>query len=140
MPASKQSEALTKFQEMMQNAGYSPDEAFEQSTKLNEKFSRIILDAALKSTQVAADWSEETIQQLGDLNRAKADPAQMSKDMSDYAKVQAETTMEKMAVFAELAQSVQSETVSLFTEAGREMFEAAMNVQSTDKTAGKKKK
>lgn len=120
---------LTKaFQDMMQAFPVdmsAMSDAFKNSAKLGEKFTKVALEAAEKSTEIQAGWAKDTIAKLGDVAKTKAEPADYTKALTDFASAQAEMTAETLAAFAEVAKKVQMETVELMLVAGKEATEEA---------------
>ena len=106
----------------------SMDEAFKTATRLNEKLSHVAIDAAEKSTAISSKWTNETLSKLGEMSKAKADPADYAKAMTDFASSYAEVTAEHMAAFAEVAKKVQMDTVELMMAAGKDMTDDASAV------------
>lgn len=120
----------------------SVQDAFKTQAALGEKMSSVVLEAAEKSTEVSSDWTKTTISKLGAMAKAKEDPADYTKAMTDFASAQAEVAAEKMAAFAEIAKKVQMETVELMLAAGKDMSEdatAAVKKATADMTAAAKK-
>lgn len=118
------------------------DGAFKSSATLNEKLSNVALTAAEKSAEVSGKWTQDTLAKLADMSKAKAEPAEYAKAMSDFASASAEVAAENMATFAEIAKKVQMETVELFMAAGKDLSEdtsAAVNKATKDVTAAAKK-
>ena len=112
------------------------------AASMNEKMAHVALDAAEKSTEIGSKWTMETISRMGELSKAKSEPADYAKAMTDFASAQAETAAEHMAAFAEIAKKVQMETVELMMAAGKEMSEDAqktMKKVSDDMAAATKK-
>lgn len=99
--------------------------AFKNQAELSEKFSKVALEAAEKSAAISSKWATETIAKLGDMSKAKAEPADYTKAMTDFASAQAEVASENMAAFAEVAKKVQLETVELMMAAGKSASEEA---------------
>ncbi len=118
------------------------DDAFKTSASLNEKLSGVALEAAEKSAEVSSTWAKTTFTKLADMSKAKAEPADYAKAMTDFASASAEVAAENMAAFAEIAQKVQMETVELMMAAGKDISEdatAAVNKATKEvKTAAKK--
>lgn len=118
------------------------DDAFKTSASLNEKLSVVALEAAEKSAEVSSTWAKTTFTKLADMSKAKAEPADYAKAMTDFASASAEVAAENMAAFAEIAQKVQMETVELMMAAGKDISEdatAAVNKATKEvKTAAKK--
>tara|TARA_R110000868_G_scaffold18172_76_gene80059 strand:- start:36203 stop:36628 length:426 start_codon:yes stop_codon:yes gene_type:complete len=120
----------------------SMEDAFKSATTLNEKLSGVALEAAEKSTEVSNKWTKETLAKLAEMSKAKTEPADYAKAMTDFASSTAEVAAENMAAFAEIAKKVQMETVELMMAAGKDMSEeaqTAMKKASTDAQAAVKK-
>ncbi len=118
------------------------EDAFKTTATLNEKLSGVALEAAEKSTEISAKWTKDTLTKLSDMSKAKSEPADYAKAMTDFASAQAEMTAEHMAAFAEIAKKVQMDTVELMMAAGKDMSEdasAAMKKATADMTANAKK-
>ncbi|MFY0660167.1 MAG: phasin family protein [Shimia sp.] len=118
------------------------DDAFKNSAALNEKLTTVALGAAEKSSEISTKWTKDTLAKLGDMSKAKEDPADYAKAMTDFASAQAEVAAENMAAFAEVAKKVQMETVELLMSAGKEASEeatAAVKKATNDVTAAAKK-
>ncbi|MEO0634353.1 MAG: phasin family protein [Pseudomonadota bacterium] len=118
------------------------EDAFKTATTLNEKLSAVAIDAAEKSTEISSKWTKETLSKLADMSKAKADPADYAKSMTDFASAYAEVAAEHMAAFAEVAKKVQMDTVELMMAAGKDMSEdasAAVKKATGEMTAAAKK-
>jgi hypothetical protein len=116
--------------------------AFKNSAALNEKLTTVALGAAEKSSEISSKWTKDTLAKLGDMSKAKKDPADYAKSMTDFASAQAEVAAENMAAFAEVAKKVQMETVELLMSAGKNASEeatAAVKNATNDVTAAAKK-
>lgn len=120
----------------------SMNDAFKSTATLNEKLSGVALAAVEQSTEVSNKWTKDTLAKMSELTKAKAEPADYAKAMTDFASASAEAASEHMAAFAEIAKKVQMDTVELLMAAGKDMqAEAASVVQkATDdvKVAAKK--
>ena len=103
----------------------SMENAFKNQAALGEKLSSVCLSAAEKSTEIQNNWTKSTLAKLAEMSRAKAEPADYAKALSDFASANAEVAAENLAAFAEVAKRVQSETVELMMSAGRDMQEDA---------------
>jgi hypothetical protein len=117
-------------------------EAFKSQAAFADKMSKVVLDAAEKSTEISAGWTKATIGKLGVVTNVKEDPTDYTKAMTDFASTQAEMSAESMAAFAEIAKKVQMETVELMLAAGKDMGEDATKVvkkAADDLTAAAKK-
>ena len=116
--------------------------ALKTTATLNEKLSGVALNAVEKSTEISSKWTKETLTKMAELSKAKAEPADYAKAMTDFASAYAETASEHMAAFAEIAKKVQMDTVELMMAAGKDMQEettAAVKKASSDVQAAAKK-
>ena len=100
-------------------------EAFKTQATFGEKLSQVALAAADKSAEISSKWTKDTIARVGGVSKAKEDPADYSKAVTDFATAQAELAAEHMAAFAEVAKKVQMETVELMMAAGKDIQEDA---------------
>lgn len=137
---------LTKFMQEMMGAfpvdTKAVQEAFKTQATLNDKMSKVALEAAEKSTEISARWTKETLAKLAGVTSVKSDPTDYTKAMTDFASTQAELTSESMAAFAEVAKKVQMETVELMLAAGKDISEdatAAVKKATADVTTAAKK-
>ena len=120
----------------------SMKDAFQTTATLNEKLSNVAIEAAEKSSEISAKWTKDTLAKLGDMSKAKTEPADYAKAMTDFASAQAEVASENMAAFAEIAKKVQMDTVELMMAAGKDMSEdatAAVKKATNDATTAAKK-
>ena len=118
------------------------EDAFKTTATLNEKLSKVALDAASKSTDLSNKWTKDTLSKMADMSKAKAEPADYAKAMTDFASASAEVAAENMAAFAEIAKKVQMDTVELLMAAGKDLSEdatAAVKKATNDVTAAAKK-
>ncbi len=118
------------------------EDAFKNQAALNEKLSGVALNAVEKSTEISNKWTKETLAKLNDISKAKAEPADYAKAMTDFASASAEVAAENMAAFAEVAKKVQMETVELLMAAGKDIQEdtaKAVKKATDDVTAAAKK-
>ena len=116
--------------------------AFKTSATLSEKMSKVVLEAADKSTEISSKWTKDTLAKLADVTKVKDEPADYGKAVTDYASAQAELTSEALAAFAEVAKKVQMETVELMLAAGKDISEdatAAVKKATADLTTAAKK-
>jgi len=117
-------------------------EMVKTQTALAEKMSAVAIDAAQKSTDLSAKWTLSTLSKVESITKAKDEPADYAKSMTDFVQASAETAAENMAAFAEIAKKVQSETVELMLAAGKDASEdmtAAAKKATSDLTAAAKK-
>ncbi|MEQ9693395.1 phasin, PhaP [Shimia sp. SDUM112013] len=118
------------------------EDAFKNTATLNEKLAGVALDAAEKSSEISSKWTKDTLAKLAEMSKAKAEPADYAKAMTDFASAQAEVAAENMAAFAEVAKKVQMETVELMMAAGKDASEeaqAAVKKATEEVTAAAKK-
>ena len=118
------------------------EDAFKTTATLNEKLSAVAIEAAEKSTEISAKWTKDTLSKIADMSKAKAEPADYAKAMTDFASAQAEVVAENMAAFAEIAKKVQMDTVELMMAAGKDLSEdatAAVKKATDEVTAAAKK-
>ncbi|OIQ24903.1 MAG: phasin, PhaP [Alphaproteobacteria bacterium MedPE-SWcel] len=118
------------------------EDMFKTTAALNEKLSSVALDAAGKSAEISSKWTKDTLSKMGEIAKAKSEPADYAKAATDFASSSAEVAAENMAAFAEVAKKVQMDTVELLMSAGKDMSEEATAVmkKATDEvtTAAKK--
>lgn len=98
---------------------------FKTASSLNEKLSGVAIEAVEKSTEISSKWTKETLSKLSDVSKAKEDPSDYAKAVTDFASSYAETAAEHMAAFAEVAKKVQMDTVELMMAAGKDLTEEA---------------
>jgi len=114
----------------------SMEDAFKTTASLNEKLSGVALTAVEKSTEVSSKWTKETVAKMAELSKAKAEPADYAKAMTDFASAYSETAAEHMSAFAEIAKKVQMDTVELMMAAGKDMqADATAAVKTATETA-----
>ncbi|MFZ3582249.1 Phasin [Loktanella sp. DJP18] len=118
------------------------EDAYKSQTTLAEKMSTVSLSAAQESAQLSAKWAQDTLTKMQDMTKAKAEPADYAKSMTDFASATAESAAEHMAAFAEIAKKVQTQTLELMMAAGKDMSEdmtaAAKKAQDEMTNAAKK--
>ncbi|WP_375262593.1 phasin family protein [Palleronia sp.] len=95
--------------------------AFKSYASFGERMSKVVIEAAGKSTEISSKWTQDTLKRMNDATVVRDEPADYGKAMTDFASAQAETTAETMAKFAEIAKSVQMETVELMLSAGKDV-------------------
>lgn len=118
------------------------EDAFKNTATLNEKLAGVALKAAEKSSEISSKWTKDTLAKLSDMSKAKAEPADYAKAMTDFASAQAEVAAENMAAFAEVAKKVQADSFELFMAASKDATDgaqAAVKKATADVTAAAKK-
>lgn len=116
-------------------------DAFKTSAALSEKLSGVALEAAGKSAELSSHWTQETLAKINEVSKAKDEPADYAKALSDFASSSAEVAAENLAAFAEIAKKVQMDTVELMIAAGKDMGQeatAAMQKAASDMTGAAK--
>ncbi len=120
----------------------SMEDAYKSQTTLAEKLGTVSLSAAQESAQLSAKWAQDTLSKMQDMTKAKSEPADYAKSMTDFASATAESASEHMAAFAEIAKKVQTQTLELMMAAGKDMSEdmtsAAKKAQDEMTNAAKK--
>lgn len=112
------------------------EQAFKTQATLNEKLTGLALNAAEKSSEISSKWTKDTLSKLADISKAKTEPADYTKALTDFASAQAEAAAEHMAAFAEVAKKMQMDTVELLMAAGKDLGEeASAAVQKAAKEA-----
>ena len=104
--------------------------SFKTSATLNEKLSGVALNAVEKSTEISSKWTKDTVAKLSEMAKAKNEPADYAKAMSDFATAYSEAAAEHMSAFAEVAKKVQADTVELMMAAGKDMSEEAQSAMT----------
>jgi ribosome-associated toxin RatA of RatAB toxin-antitoxin module len=115
---------------------------FKSQTALTEKMSAVAIDAASKSTDLSAKWTQDTLSKVAAMTKAKVEPADYAKAMTDFVQASAEAAAEHMAAFAEIAKKMQTETLELMLAAGKDITEdvtAATKKATAEVTAAAKK-
>ena len=118
------------------------EDAFKTTATLNEKLAGVALEAAEKSAELSSKWTKDTLAKVAELSKAKEEPADYAKAMTDFASASAEVAAENMAAFAEIAKKVQMDTVELMMAAGKDMTEDATAAvkKATDEVTSAAKK
>ena len=97
--------------------------AFKNGASLNEKIAAVALTAVSKNADISNKWTADTLSKLSEISKAKAEPADYAKAITDFASVQAEVTAENLSAYAEVAKKAQMDAVELFMMAGKEATE-----------------
>jgi pimeloyl-ACP methyl ester carboxylesterase len=71
--------------------------AFKTQAAMGEKLSKVALEAAEKSTEISATMAKSMIAKLGDVVKAKTEPTDYTKAMSDFASATAEMAADVVA-------------------------------------------
>ena len=101
------------------------ESAFKNGASLNEKFAAVALTAVSNNAGIANKWTTDTISKIGEITKAKAEPADYAKAVTDFASAQAEVAAENLSAYAEVAKKAQMDAVELFMAVGKEATEEA---------------
>jgi hypothetical protein len=115
---------------------------FKSQTHLTEKMSAVAIDAVSKSTDLSARWTQDTLSKVAAMTKAKHEPADYAKAVTDFVSASAEAAGEHMAAFAEIAKKMQTEALELMLAAGKDLSEdvsAATRKATAEVTAAAKK-
>lgn len=143
--ATKTPDLSTMFKDMMGAMpidGRAFETMFGNQTALTEKMSSVAIEAMSKSTDLSARWAQDTLAKVSAMTRARREPADYAKAVTDFVSAQAESAAEHMAAFAEIAKKMQTETLELMLAAGKDIGEdvaAAASKATADVTAAAKK-
>ena len=99
--------------------------AFKNGASLTEKIATVALTAVSKNSEIANKWTTDTLSKMGDITKAKAEPVDYAKAVTDFTSAQAEVAGENMSAYAEVAKKAQMDAVGLFIAAGKEATEEA---------------
>lgn len=102
--------------------------AFKTQAAFGEKFAKVAIAAAEKSTEISSKWTKDALAKVADVAKAKPELTDYTKAATDFASAAAEMAAENMAAFAEVAKKVQMETVELMLAAGKDASEEASAV------------
>lgn len=118
------------------------EDSFKTQATLNEKLSGVALSAAEKSSEISSKWTKDTLTKVSELSKAKSEPADYAKAMTDFATASAEMAAESLAAYAEIAKKAQTDAVELMMAAGKDMAaetQAVVEKATKDATAAAKK-
>ncbi|WP_425052601.1 phasin, PhaP [Psychromarinibacter sp. S121] len=114
-------------------------EQIKGSAVVGEKLSKAALDAAEKASELSSSWTKQTIANMGDVTSVKDDPTDYAKAMTDFASSQGALAQENLNAFAQIAQALQEQTISILMEASSSMGgDAAEAVQKAADMMGMK--
>ena len=122
--ATNKTQDYTAFVKDMMNAFPVDTAAFDaqykSATELNEKLATVAIDAAGRSTELTTKYTKDILGRVSELSKAKAEPADYAKAISDFAQAQVDSTTEHMTAYADIMKDAQSRTVELMMNAGRD--------------------
>ena len=99
--------------------------AFKNGASLNEKLAAVALTAVTKNADIANKWTTDTLSKMGEVTKAKAEPAAYAKAVTDFTSAQVEVAAENLSAYAEVAKKAQMDAVELFMAIGKEATEEA---------------
>ena len=99
--------------------------AFKNGASLNEKFAAVALTAVSKNADIANKWTTDTLSKMVEVTKAKTEPADYAKAVTDFATAQAEVASENFSAYTEVAKKAQMDAAELFMAAGKEVTEEA---------------
>lgn len=112
---------------------------FKGSAEVGEKLAKAVLAAAEKSNEISSSWAKQTISNMGTVTKVQEDPAQFGSAMTDFASSQGALATENLNAFAEIARSLQAQTIEILMEAGKSASgDAAEAMQKTADMMGVK--
>ena len=120
----------TLFKDMMSGFPFDTkpfENAFRNTAQFSEKVATVALTAAEKNVELTNKWTTDTLTKMSDLSKAKTDPADYAKAVTEFASAQAEVTAENVAAFAEVAKKAQMDAVEILMAAGKQASEEAGN-------------
>ena len=100
------------------------------------------MKAVGKNADIANKWTTDTLSKIGEITKAKPDPADYAKAFTDFASAQADVAAENFSSYAEVAKKAQMDAVELFMTAGKEVTEeasAAVKKAASEVGSGAKK-
>lgn len=120
----------------MDNSAFG--DAFKNQAAFAEKLAHVVLSAAEKSVDLNDKAMKDMLAKVGELTAAKEDPAAYAAAMQTFTSAASEMATENMNAFAEIAKSVQAETMEVVMTAakhGQEEATAAMKKATDSMTA-----
>lgn len=117
---------MADMQEMMKQ--------FKGSAAMSEQLAQAALKAAEKSNEVSNKWTKQTLANVGSVAKVQEDPADFSKALGEFASSQGSLATEQMTAFAEIAKTLQEQTIEIMMKAGGQFGEDAASAvqQATD--------
>lgn len=90
--------------------------AFMTQAGKGEKLSQAAIGAAEKSTELSAQLTREALARLAELTKARDNPEQYAQAMQAFAQAQAQMMQSQLTGFAEIARSLQADTMEAMRE------------------------
>ncbi len=95
------------------------EDGFKRTAEFNERLTGIAVDAAGRGTELTSDYTKKTLGRVGELTRAKDQPADYAQSFADFGRGQTEATVEVMNSFAEVFKATQAATIEAMTNFGK---------------------
>ena len=118
------------------------EKTFKSTAKLNEQLSGVVLEAADQSNEISSKWAKNTIAKMVKISKAKADPADYAKALTDFASAAADEATRNFAGLAEVAKKAQTDSTEILMAAGKNAADQASAAvqKATDEAAKAAKK
>ena len=114
------------------------EDNFRAAAAVNEKLSGVALDVAGKSNDIASKATKDTISALAKVGKAKAEPANYAKALTEFANFAADQAIKNSSAYAEIGRKAQEEAVELLFAAGKDASnEATAAIQKAANKATK---
>jgi len=110
-------------------------QVYARANEYGAKFSKINLEAAEKSLDLANAWIKDSLGKLDVLTKPESEPTELARTLTEVASSQFQAAPEYIAKYTDVARSAQIAAIELFMTAGAEAQSEAV---STAKKAGAK--
>ncbi|MFA3918802.1 phasin family protein [Ruegeria hyattellae] len=111
---------------------------FRATAVVNEKLSNVALSVAGQWNDIVSHSTKDAISALATVGKAKADPADYAKALTEFANFATNQAVKNFSNYAEITLKAQSEAVELLVSAGKEASnEAAAAVHNAAAEATK---
>ena len=128
MPAKKSLDPSAMVQDVLKNMPVDLDalkEQFKGNAEVGEKLAQAALEAAERSNELSSKWTQETLSNVGSVAKVQEDPSAYTKAMTDFAATQGEMATANLTAFAEIAKTLQEQTIEILMSAGKTFGEDA---------------
>ncbi|MEM9426955.1 MAG: phasin, PhaP [Pseudomonadota bacterium] len=139
MPKTK--DPMVAFKEVLKEMPLGADAvetAYRTTASLNEKLAASAIKAVGAAQSVTDGWTKDTLAKVGELTKAKADPADYIEAVTSVAAEQSDIAIKTLTALADITKTCQTETFELFASVTREVNEdAVQTMQSATEKATK---
>lgn len=111
--------AANDIQSLFDAKGYQ--DVFKTFAGFNERMTSIVVEAATKSTDIAAESAHETFANVRDVASVRDEPADYARAYGDFFQKQADLFMRTAKSFGDVTQKAGTETSELASETGEEL-------------------